>query len=136
MAAAGDQTARIDRVEGEVQSIRTEIGGVKADVVSLTGDVRALGGILSRIEAGVQRAQEQSDHREQLRQPNVVALISVLVTVISIIVGGAWIISGSLAAQNERSEWMNRRFELQHERILEIERWRNRERADVRQAPE
>lgn len=134
--AVGDQNARIDRVEGEVQGIRSEMGGIKADVVSLTGDVRALGGILSRIESGVQRAQEQSDHREQLRQPNVVALISVLVTVISIIVGGAWIISGSLAAQHERSEWMNRRFELQHERVLELERWRNRGRADAPAAQE
>ncbi len=105
MSEAADHGARLGRVESEV-------AGLKADV-------RSLGEVLGRIESGVLRAQEQAEHREQLSKPNVTAMISILITMISIIVGGAWIIGGSLSRQDERSEWVKAQLERQESRIWE-----------------
>lgn len=94
---SGDTNAtRLDRVETEVSVIRSEMGGLKADV-------RSLGAVLSRIEAGVAKAQERTEERDERSKPNLIAVISVLITIISIIVGGAWVIGGQLARLDERS---------------------------------
>jgi hypothetical protein len=99
--------SRLGRVEAEADGMRSEMGGIKAemsgiksDVSGLKSDVKAFGGILSRIEQGVARNQERSEEKESQGRPSLVAMISVLITLISIIVGGAWVISGSLARQD------------------------------------
>lgn len=115
--SGGDHDARIGRVEGEVQTIRSEMGGLKSDVSSLKGDVKGLGSILGRIEQGVLRAQDKSEEREHASKPNLVAVVSVLITIISIIVGGAWLISGQLSRMDERSEWIQRQIDRTERRL-------------------
>lgn len=110
MAVGGSHSGRLDRVEAEVATIRTEMGGLKADV-------KGLGAILGRIEQSVLRAQERDDSREERSKPNLVAVISVLITLISIIVGGAWLISGQLARQDERSEYQQRQIDRNEQRL-------------------
>lgn len=105
-------SARLDRVETEVLTIRTEMGGIKADVGGLTSDVRALGGILGRIERGVEAAQAKHEEKEQASKPNMLAIVSVLITIISIIVGGAWMISGNISRMDERDKMRDRELEI------------------------
>lgn len=99
---------RLATVESEVQTIRSEMGGLKDNVGRLTADVKGLGAILGRIEQGVARAQEQQDQRDERRQPNLVAVMTMLVTVISMMVGGSWMISGQLARLDESDRWQER----------------------------
>lgn len=92
--------ARLGRVETEVEGMRSDITGIKTQVSAVTADVKAFGGILSRIETGVLRSQERSEERQDANKPNLTAIVSVLITIISILVGGAWLISGQLARQD------------------------------------
>ena len=108
---------RISAVETEVQTIRSEMGGLKTEVGVVRADVKGLGAILNRIEQGILRAQEQQDHREAQGKPNLVAVVSVLITLISIIVGGAWMISGQLSRMDERSVWVQRQIDKNEQRL-------------------
>jgi cell division protein FtsB len=65
--------------------------------------MRGLGDVLQRIEASVSNAQQQWQDDKQASRINPIALTSVLISIISILVGGAWLVSGSLARQDERS---------------------------------
>jgi uncharacterized protein (UPF0335 family) len=109
--------ARIERVETEVQTVRTEMATLTRDVGGLKADVKGLGSILGRIEQGVLRAQEKSEERDLAGKPNLVAVVSVLITIISIIVGGAWLISGQLARMDERSQWVMKQIDKNEQRI-------------------
>lgn len=99
---------RIAAVESEVQTIRTEMGGIRSEMGVVKADIKGLGAILGRIEQGILRAQEQQDQKEQLSRPNMVAIVSVIITLMSMMVGGAWMISGNLARQNEAIERIDR----------------------------
>jgi hypothetical protein len=112
-----EHDARIVRVESEVQSLRDGMGQLSTDLGNLKADVKGLASILGRIEQGVLRAQERSDEREVAGKPSIVALVSVLITVISIIVGGAWLISGQLSRMDERSIWIQRQIERNEQRL-------------------
>jgi hypothetical protein len=101
-------SARLDRVEADVSTIRTEIGGIKENVSRVTSDVRGLGNILSRIEQGVENAQKRFDDDRQASRLNPVAMGSVLLTIISILVGGAWLIAGGLATTHTRLDGQER----------------------------
>jgi hypothetical protein len=125
MQNTGDHGQRIDRVEGEVSGIRADVASLTSDVTGLKIDVKGLGGILGRIEAGVNRAQEQSEQRATANKPNVVAIVSILITIITVLVGGAWVIGGSIARGQERSEQTTTIIEMQ-------ERFRNREMDQIR----
>lgn len=103
MEHTGSESARLDRVETEVATIRTEVGGLTRDLGVVRADVRGLGSILTRIEEGIGRSQERADKERDMARPNLIAVVSVLITIISIIVGGAWLISGQLARLDERS---------------------------------
>lgn len=113
MNNAGDHGQRIDRVEAEVTGIRGDVAALTSDVTGLKIDVKGLGGILSRIEAGVNRAQERSEERETANKPSVVAIVSILITIITVMVGGAWVIGGSIARNQERGEQMTTIIEMQ-----------------------
>lgn len=94
---------RIERVESELSTFRTEIGGLKSEMVGLKAGMRGLGDVLQRIEASVSSAQQQWQDDKQASRINPIALATVLISIISILVGGAWLVSGSLARQDERS---------------------------------
>jgi hypothetical protein len=104
--------ARIGRVESEMGGLRQEVGTLTTDMVGLKSDVKGLGGILGRIEEGVLRAQQKSEEKESASRPNFIAVISILITIISIIVGGAWAISGQLSRMDERDLQRNRELDL------------------------
>lgn len=116
---------RLDAVEREVSTIRTEMGGIKDNVGRLTADVRGLGDILQRIEAGVAQAHQRFDSDKEASRLNPVALGSVLLTIISVLVGGAWLISGELARHDERSAYQQRLIDL-----IEARQWEHRGRID------
>jgi hypothetical protein len=94
--------SRIDRVENEVSAIRSEMGGLKTEMGRVQADVRGLSGILSRIEQGVARAQEQQDDRDIRSRHSPVALATILVTIMSLLVGGAWMIGSTTASTSVR----------------------------------
>lgn len=96
MATGGIETARLERVEGEVSTIRNEMAGLKADM-------RSFGEILGRIEGAVAKAHERQDQKEVQSRPNIVAVSSVLVSIIFTLVTGAWLVGGQLARLDERS---------------------------------
>ena len=102
---------RLNRVETEVSSIRQDVGELKQGFTSVKADVRGLSGILERIEHGVSAAQQQWQEDKKDSRVNPLALASVLITIISILVGGAWTIGGSLARQDERSTHLQRSAE-------------------------
>jgi hypothetical protein len=99
-----DHEARLGRVEGEVQTVRTEVSALTNEFSGLKSDVKGLGSILTRIEQGVANAQQQWQDDKQASRLNPIALMGVLITIISIIVGGAWLISGQLASTSTRLE--------------------------------
>lgn len=121
MADVGVHGQRLDRVENEVQAIRGDMSTLTSEVGGLKADVKGLGAILGRIEQGVLRAQEKTEEREAASKPNLVAVVSVLITIISIIVGGAWLISGQLSRMDERSVWIQRQIDRNEQRL-----WTNR----------
>lgn len=124
---------RLDRVEGEVSSIRGEIGTLTRDVGSVQSDVKGLGAILGRIETGVERAQAKNDDRLERSKPNLTAVVSVLITIISILVGGAWLIGGQLAALSVRTEELgNSRTERAAERAATDRRFERLEDRQMR----
>jgi hypothetical protein len=95
--------SRLDRLEGDVNSIRGEMNGLKTEMADVKADVRGLASILGRIEQGVIKAQERADHREDRARPSLVAVVSILITIIITLVGGAWSIGSSLAMLQERA---------------------------------
>ena len=117
---------RIDRVETEVASIRTDLGGLKNDMVGIKADVGGLSNILVRIEGSVSQAQTRYDTRENAARPNMVAIMGVLITIISIIVGGAWIISGQLATTatqlEEQDKAMARLVDVRDREVDDIQK--------------
>lgn len=117
MSGVGDHDARIGRVESEVQTVRSEMSSLAGEVTIVKSDVKGLGAILGRIEQGVLRAQEKSEERDLASKPNLVAVVSVLITIISIIVGGAWVIGSQLARQDERSIGLQRQIDRNDQRL-------------------
>jgi predicted nucleic acid-binding Zn-ribbon protein len=101
-----DHHARLNRVEQDVSGLRADVTNLGTEMTGLKSDVKGLGGILGRIEEGVNKAQEKAG------RPNLIAVVSVLITIISIIVGGAWMISGSLAASQIRDQQRDRELEI------------------------
>lgn len=70
--------------------------------------MRGLASILHRIEDGVAASQQRLENDKMASRMNPVALGSVLLTIISIMVGGAWLISGELSRHDERSIYQQR----------------------------
>lgn len=111
-----DDDHRIGRVEQDVLAMREDIGTLTRGFDAVQSDVKSLGNILNRIETGVARAQEKSDERSERNKPNLTAIVSVLITIISILVGGSWLISGSLSRLDERTvESLRERDEMRVE---------------------
>lgn len=115
----GDEThsVRLDRVENEVGVIRSELGGIKTEMGRVQADVKGLGGILARIEQGVLRAQEQQEQKEASSRISPMALATVFVTVMSMLVGGSWMISGNIARMDERSIWQQKVLDRNEQRL-------------------
>lgn len=111
---------RLDRVEREVTTISAEVGGLKTDVAGLRSDMRGFGSVLKRIEDGVSLAQQQWQDDKQASRLNPIAMGSVLLTIISIMVGGAWLISGDLSRHDERSAHQQRQIERTERRLWEM----------------
>lgn len=110
-------SGRLDRVESEVSTIRGEIGGIIKDVSAVRADVRGLGSVLQRIEQGVSNAQQRFDDDKQASRINPIAMGSVLLTIISILVGGSWLISGELSRHDERSIHQQRQVDRIEQRM-------------------
>lgn len=104
-----DHGARLARVEDEV-------GGIKGEVVGLKAQMRGFSDILNRIEAGVTTAQQRFDDDKLAARINPIALATVLISIISILVGGSWLVSGAIAREDERSVWAAQQIERMDQR--------------------
>ena len=118
--------ARLTRVEGEVEAIRGDLGGIKTNMTKLETSMRGLGDILQRIEQNVAQAQDRHDHEKMASRLNPIAFASILITIITILVGGAWTISGQLAREDERSQVQMHQIEL-----IEFRQWQARGQSGV-----
>lgn len=110
----GEEThgVRLDRVEVEVSTISKDMAGLKSDV-------RSLASILHRIEDGVASAQQRFENDKQASRLNPMALATVLITIISILVGGAWLVGGTQARLDERSIHQQRALDRMEQRQWE-----------------
>lgn len=105
---------RLTRVENEVS-------GIKTDVADLKAQMRGFGGILERIEVGISTSQKQAIEDKNASRTNPVALATVLITIISILIGGAWLISAELARGDERSLYQQKMLDR-----IELRQWQQR----------
>lgn len=121
---SGDVHGRIDQVENEMKVIGTDVAGLKSDMSGLKADMRGFGTILQRIDDGVKDAMNRVETDKAAARLNPTAVASVLMTLISIIVGGAWLVSGQIARLDERD--LRRDIEV-------IEMNKRIDRVDVRQ---
>jgi hypothetical protein len=96
-----EHATRLTRVESEV-------GGIKNDVTDLKAQMRGFGDILSRIESGISQAQQQALEDKHASRLNPIAMAAILITIITTLVGGAWIVGGELARHDERSQYQQR----------------------------
>ena len=110
---------RISAVETEVQTIRTEVGGLRSDIVGVKADVKGLGAILGRIEQGVAAQAQRFDDDKLASRINPFAVVTIIITVLSMMVGGSWLISGEQARQDERSSSMQRQIDRLDQRLWE-----------------
>lgn len=110
-----EHNTRLTRVEDEV-------GGIKNEVVGLKAQLRGFGDVLVRIEDGVKNYQQQWQDDKQAARINPIALTTILISIISILVGGAWLVSGNLARLDERSATQQRWVER-----LDQRQWEKRE---------
>lgn len=112
----GVDSTRLTHVEREVSTIRGEMAGLTKEMGDVRADVRGLGSILGRIEQGVAEAQQRFDNDKQAARLNPIALATVLLSIITILVGGAWLISGELARHDERSIYQQRMLDRVEQR--------------------
>lgn len=112
---ASDQGSRLTRVEGEVDTIRGEITGLKSKVESF-------GAILTRIESGIAQASQQAADDKKASKINPVALATVLVTIITGMMAGSWLISAELSRHDERSMWQQKQIDRIEQRQWDAHR--------------
>lgn len=124
--------ARLGRVESEVSSIKQDVAKLEKGFTNVQADVRNLGNILSRIEQGVVAQGQRFDNDKQATRVSPVAVVTIIITVLSMMVGGSWLISGSLATtsirldENDKQtgrliELRNREFDMIQRRIDRLE---------------
>lgn len=82
--------------------------------------MRGFGDILQRIEQGVASAQQQWHDDKQSSRLNPIAFAAVLITIITTMVGGAWLIGGELARHDERSAQQEKVIERIEQRLWEV----------------
>lgn len=114
MEYEGNATARLDRVEGEVAEIRAGLG-------ELRSELRNVGSFIGRIEGTLRDWQEREDRRAAASKPNITALVSMLITIVSILIGGAWLIAGQTARFDERDRQRDREIERMKDEMDRIE---------------
>ena len=102
MPVSEEHGARLTRVEGEVEVIRSELG-------ALSNQMSSFSSILQRIEQTITNDRQAS-------RINPLAMVTMLISVISILVGGAWLISGELARGDERSVYQQRMLDRMEQR--------------------
>jgi hypothetical protein len=134
--------ARFGRIDTELSGFRQEIGGFRqemgvfsADMSGMKADMKAFGGILGRIESGVKDAQRQQQEEKSASRINPIALASVLVAIISTLVGGAWVIGGQLSRFDERSVQQQKLNDRTEQRLWDSLQREGKERAPRSSAP-
>lgn len=110
----GSEATRLDRVENDVSQMRADVGGLKLGFGRLEADVRNFGTILGRIEDGIVRAQTADAEKEQRSKPPVVAVVSLLITIILALIGGAYMSGANYARLDERTIAQQRELRLIH----------------------
>jgi hypothetical protein len=115
--------SRLDKVETEVSTIRTEVVGLQVQM-------RGFGEILQRIESGISVAQQQAIEDKHASRLNPVALAAILITIITTLVGGAWLVGGELARHDERSQFQQHTIDQ-----IEQRQWDQRGGGNARAEP-
>ena len=124
----GSNTRRLDRVETEVDALRGVVSEVRSDIRSV---VVAVGEIKDSLKT---RDSREAEERHASR-PNIYAISAVLFSVLSALIGGAWIIGGTTARLDERDIQRDKqlaRIELEMDRI-EARQWNGRRATETAQ---
>lgn len=79
-----------------------DIDGLKANMIRFEVQMRGFGDILSRIEIGIKESQERAHNDIQSKRINPIALATVLVSMLSFMIGGSWLVSGQLSRTDIR----------------------------------
>lgn len=101
MSHEGSNTRRLDRVETEVSEIRSGL-------TELRTELRGLGQFMSRIERALESRDAQEVVERQASRPNIIAIAAVLFSIVSALIGGAWIVGGQTARFDERDHQRDR----------------------------
>lgn len=111
----------MSEMEPRLTRVESEVSGIKNDVTDLKGQMRGFGNILERIERGISVAQKQAVEDKNASRLNPIAMSAILITIISTLVGGAWIVGGDLARHDERSEYQQKTIDR-----IELRQWDQR----------
>lgn len=98
---AGTTIQRLDRVEIEVSEIRTGMAEMRSEL-------RGLSGFMSRIERALESRDRDDAEDRKASRPNIIAIVAVLISIISALIGGAWLIGGQNARFDERDRQRDR----------------------------
>jgi hypothetical protein len=111
----GNSLSRLDRVEGEVGAIQTRMA-------AMDGKIDIVASALTDIKTTLRTWESSQARRDELAKPPVVAIVSVLISVIAMLVGGAYLIGGQVAQSAEvdkrRDREINRLWN-EHDRLEE-----------------
>lgn len=114
----GSNTRRLDRVETEVDALRTVVAEVR-------GDMRSVIIGLGEIKDSLKTRDRQDEESRRAGRPNIVAIVAVLVSIVSAMIGGAWVIGGLTARLDERDLQRDRQMARMEREIdrLESRQW-------------
>ena len=98
---AGTTIQRLDRVEIEVSEIRT-------GMVEMRTELRGLSSFMARIERALESRDRDDAEDRKASRPNIIAIVAVLISIISALIGGAWLIGGQNARFDERDRQRDR----------------------------
>lgn len=117
----GSNTRRLDRVESDVASLSSSLTKVEAKI-------DGFGAVLGEIKEGIKTRDHREAQSELAKRPSIVAIISVLATVVAGLIGGAWVIGYALGSLNERDEQRDKEVSRMHGEIdrLEARQWNRR----------
>lgn len=88
----------VDQHHQRITRAEDDIDGLKSNMIRLEVQMKGFGDILSRIEVGIRDAQNDL-HSKRI---NPIALATVLISMLTFMIGGAWLISGQLSRTDVR----------------------------------
>lgn len=99
---SGSASQRMDRIETQVSTLSSTVTALSTALGEFRGELRTVAASLASIVSNLEKRDREEAEAQRASKPNVVAIIAVMVTIISALIGGAWLISGQLSRFDER----------------------------------